>query len=115
MTIELVSAGVGMFSAARPWYKSSKVSTISRQMSFSSSTVVSALPREIDVSKWRVGRALMTGVTAGPGGGISSAGLSGREVSAGVSAELSVPPGDVIGRRVVVATDVEAWIGAFAG
>ena len=33
----------------------------------------------------------MTGVTAGPGGGISSAGLSGREMSTGV------PPGDVIG------------------
>ena len=108
MNVEFVSAGVGILSAARPWYKSSKVSTISRQMSFSPSTVVSVLPREIDASKWRVGGSLMTGVTAGPGGGISIARLSGRKMSVGVT------PGDVIGHRCVVVTDVGAWAGASA-
>ena len=98
MIIELVSTGVGVSSAARPWYKSSKVSTISRQMSISSSAGTSVSPWGIDTSKWTVDRALMTDVTAGPGGGLSIAGLSGREMSTGVSAELGVPPGDVIGR-----------------
>ena len=51
----------------------------------------------------------MKGVTAGPGGGISSAGLSGRKMSVGVS------PGDVIGHRCVVVTYVGAWVGASAG
>ena len=113
MIIELVSTGVGVSSAAKPWYKSSKVSAISCQMSISSSASMS--PRGIDTSKWTVDRALMTGVTAGPGGGLSIAGLSGREMSTGVSAELGVPPGDVMGRWCVTVTDVGAWIGAFAG
>ena len=113
MIVELVSTGVGVSSAAKPWYKSSKVSFISCQTSISFSASMSS--RGIDASKWTVDRALMTGVTAGPGGGLSIAGLSGREMSTGVSAELSVPPGDVIGRRVVVAIDVEAGIEVFAG
>ena len=113
MIIELVSTGVGVSSAAKPWYKSSKVSAISCQMSISSSAGM--LPRGIDASKWTVDRALMTDVTAGPGGGLSIAGLSGREMSTGVSAELGVPPGDVIGRWCVMVTNVEAWVGAFAG
>jgi hypothetical protein len=51
----------------------------------------------------------MTGVTAGPGSGISSTGLSGRKMLIGVS------PGDVIGHRCVVVVDVGAWVGASAG
>ena len=115
MIIELVSTGVGVSSAAKPWYKSSKVSAISCQMSISSSAGTGVSPRGIDTSKWTVDRALMTDVTAGPGGGLSIAGLSGRETSSGVSAELGVPPGDVIGRWCVTVTDVGAWIGASAG
>ena len=105
MIIELVSAGVGIFSAARPWYKSSKVSTISRQMSSSSSAVISVLPWEIDASKWKAGKVL----TAGPGGGISSTGLSGRKMSVDAS------PGDVIGQRCVAVTDVGSRVGTSAG
>ena len=113
MIVELISTGVGVSSAAKPWYKSSKVSFISCQISISFSASMSS--RGIDTSKWTVDRALMTGVTAGPGGGLSIAGLSGRETSTGVSAELDVLPGDVIGRWCVTVTDVGAWIGAFAG
>ena len=113
MIVELILTDVGVPSAAKPWYKSSKVSLISCQTSISFSASMSS--RGIDMSKWTVDRALMTEVTAGPGSGLSIAGLSGREMSTGVSAELSVPPGDVIGRRFVVVTNVEAWIGAFAG
>ena len=113
MIVELISTGVGVSSAAKPWYKSSKVSFISCQISISFSASMSS--RGIDTSKWTVDRALMTDVTAGPGGGLSIAGLSGRETSSGVSAELGVPPGDVMGRWCVTVTDVGAWIGAFAG
>ena len=113
MIVGLISTGVGVSSAAKPWYKSSKVSLISCQTSISFSTSMSS--RGIDMSKWTVDRALMTEVTAGPGGGLSIAGLSGREMSSGVSAELGVPPGDVIGRWCVTVTDVGTWIGAFAG
>ena len=113
MIVELISTGVGVSSAAKPWYKSSKVSFISCQISISFSA--SMLSRGIDMSKWTVDRALMPGVTAGLGGGLSIAGLSGREMSTGVSAELGVPPGDVMGRWCVTVTNVGAWIGAFAG
>ena len=113
MIVGLISTGVGVSSAAKPWYKSSKVSLISCQTSISFSASMPS--RGIDMSKWTVDRALMTDVTAGPGGGLSIAGLSGRETSSGVSAELGVPPGDVMGRWCVTVTDVGAWIGAFAG
>ena len=113
MIVGLISTGVGVSSAAKPWYKSSKVSLISCQTSISFSASMSS--RGIDMSKWTVDRALMTEVTAGPGGGLSIAGLSGREMSTGVSAELGVPPGDVIGRWCVTVTDVGTWIGVFAG
>ena len=67
--------------------------------------------RGIDTSKWTVDRVLMTGVTAGPGGGISSTGLSGGGISTVVSAKFDVPLGDMAGDRCVV-VDVGAWIGA---
>ena len=110
MIVEFVSVGCDMSSAARPWYKSSKVSTISRQMSLPSSLVTSVSPWGIGAPKWRV-NGLSTGVTAGPGGGISSTRLSGREMSTGVGAELNVHLGDVIGVGYVVTADVWAWIG----
>ena len=50
-------------------------------------------------------------VTAGPGGGISSTGLSEEGMSTVVSAELNVHLGDVTGVRYVVTADVGAWIG----
>jgi hypothetical protein len=89
--IEFVSTGFDTSSVAKPWYKSSKVSAISRQM-------------RVDGS-W-------TGVTAGPGGGISSTGLSKEGMSTVVSVKFDVPLGDMAGDRCVVVVDVGAWIGA---
>ena len=100
--VGFVSTGFDVSSVAKPWYKSSKVSAISRQMS---------LPCGIDAFGCRVDRS-WTGVTAGPGGGISSTGLSGEGISTVVSAKFGVPLGDMAGNRCVVVVDVGAWIGA---
>ena len=94
--VEFVSAGFDTSSVARPWYKSSKVSTISRQMLLPSSSATIMSPWGIGASQCRVDGSV-TGVTAGPGGGISSTGLSGGEMSTIVSAELSIPLGDMTG------------------
>ena len=85
-----------MSSVAKPWYKSSKVSAISRQMLLPSSLATIVPPCGIDAFGCRVDRS-WTGVTAGPGGGISSTGLSGEEMSTVVSAELNIPLGDMTG------------------
>ena len=108
--VGFVSAGFDTSSVARPWYKSSKVSAISRQMLLPSSLAMI-------VASWGIGTfrctvdGSWTGVTAGPGGGISSTGLSEEEMSTVVSAELNVHLGDVVGVGYVVTADVWAWIG----
>ena len=106
--VEFISIGFDTSSVAKPWYKSSKVSAISRQIPSSLATIVS--PWGLGMFKCRVDGS-WAGVTAGPGGGISSTGLSEEEMSTVVSAELNVPLGDVIGVRYVVTADVGAWIG----
>merc|ERR1711940_384815 len=83
--VEFISTGFDTFSVAKPWYKSSKVSAISRQMT---------LPCGIDAFGCRVDGS-WTCVTAGPGGGISSTGLSGEGISTVVSAKFDVPLGDM--------------------
>ena len=108
--VEFISIGFDMSSVAKPWYKSSKVSAISRQMLLPSSLATIVSPWGIGMFKCRVDGS-WTGVTAGPGGGISSTGLSEEEMSTVVSAELNVHLGDVIGVRYVVTADVGAWIG----
>ena len=109
--VEFVSTGFDTSSVAKPWYKSSKVSAISRQMLLPSSLATMLPPCGIDVFGCRVDRS-WTGVTAGPGGGISSTGLSGEGISTVVSAKFDVPLGDMAGDRCVVVVDVGAWIGA---
>ena len=106
--VELISVGFDTSSVAKPWYKSSKVSAISRQIPSSLATIVS--PWGLGMFKCRVDGS-WAGVTAGPGGGISSTGLSEEEMSTVVSAELNVHLGDVIGVGYVVTADVWAWIG----
>ena len=108
--VEFISTGFDPSSVAKPWYKSSKVSAISRQMLLPSSLATIVSPWGIGMFKCRVDGS-WTGVTAGPGGGISSIGLSGEEMSTVVSAELDIPLGDVTGVRCVVTADVGAWIG----
>ena len=110
MIVELISTGVGVSSAAKPWYKSSKVSAISRQMLLPSSLATVVPPCGIDAFGCRVDRS-WTGVTAGPGGGISSTGSSGEGISTVVSAKFDVPLGDMAGDRCIVVVDVGAWIG----
>ena len=107
--VELVSAGLDTSSVAKPWYKSSKVAAISRQIPSSLVTIVS--PWGLCMFKFRVDGS-WADVTAGPGGGISSTGLSEEGMSTVVSAELDVPLGDMAGDRCVVVVDVGAWIGA---
>ena len=106
--VELVSAGLDTSSVAKPWYKSSKVAAISRQIPSSLVTIVS--PWGLCMFKFRVDGS-WADVTAGPGGGISSTGLSEEEMSTVVSAELNVHLGDVVGVGYVVTADVWAWIG----
>ena len=108
--VEFISIGFDMSSVAKPWYKSSKVSAISRQMLLPSSLATIVSPWGLGMFKCRVDGS-WAGVTAGPGGGISSTGLSEEEMSTVVSAELNVHLGDVIGVRYVVTADVGAWIG----
>ena len=109
--VGFVSAGFDTSSVARPWYKSSKVSAISRQMLLPSSLATIVPPCGIGAFGCRVDGS-WTGVTAGPGGGISSTGLSGEGMSTAVSAKFDVPLGDMAGDRCVVVVDVGAWIGA---
>ena len=92
--VEFISIGFDMSSVAKPWYKSSKVSAISRQIPSSLATIVS--PWGLGMFKCRVDGS-WAGVTAGPGGGISSTGLSEEEMSTVVSAELNIPLGDMTG------------------
>ena len=109
--VEFISTGFDVSSVAKPWYKSSKVSAISRQMLLPSSLATIVSPCGIGAFGCGVDGS-WTGVTAGPSGGISSTGLSGEGMSTVVSAKFDVPLGDMAGDRCVVVVDVEAWIGA---